>query len=315
MTTFTVTNTNDSGDGSLRQAVDAANNQAGADTIVFSQALAGQTITLNTGNVVINSDVTIDGDVNNDDKADVAISGGGVNRVIYVLSGNATLQSLTITNGNGAGNVAGDTLALNGYGGAVANSTNGTLTVRDTTIQNSTCTDVGGAIYNVGTLTIIDSTLTGNTANFGGAIGQLDGSTTIINTTMTGNSAVYNGGVITAFNGSFVIQSSTLVGNSKGGDIGGIQIAGTASGSISNTVIAQNGGDVVGGTWVINNSVFGSNVAGVTSGTNGNLEKLYSSRPRHARRQWRNGQDHQHHHVNQRPRECRQKRPLTFWFS
>ncbi|MGA9333057.1 MAG: hypothetical protein WBV39_02150, partial [Rudaea sp.] len=44
--TSTVTNTNDSGAGSLRQAVIDANSHAGADTILFNSTLSGQTITL-----------------------------------------------------------------------------------------------------------------------------------------------------------------------------------------------------------------------------------------------------------------------------
>ena len=46
--TFTVTNTNDSGPGSLRQAVADAALLAGPDTIVFAPALSGQTILLTT---------------------------------------------------------------------------------------------------------------------------------------------------------------------------------------------------------------------------------------------------------------------------
>src|SRR4030095_1114780 len=39
--TFTVTNTNDSGAGSLRQAINAANSRPGADTIAFNVSGAG----------------------------------------------------------------------------------------------------------------------------------------------------------------------------------------------------------------------------------------------------------------------------------
>jgi hypothetical protein len=42
MATFTVTNTNDSGAGSLRQAVLDANAAAGADTIVFDASFNGE---------------------------------------------------------------------------------------------------------------------------------------------------------------------------------------------------------------------------------------------------------------------------------
>src|SRR5438552_73593 len=57
-TTITVTNTNDSGPGSLRQAVADAND---GDTINFDPALNGQIITLTTGELAIVRNITIDG--------------------------------------------------------------------------------------------------------------------------------------------------------------------------------------------------------------------------------------------------------------
>jgi hypothetical protein len=44
--TLTVTNTNDSGAGSLRQAMIDANATGAADTVGFAPSLSGQTITL-----------------------------------------------------------------------------------------------------------------------------------------------------------------------------------------------------------------------------------------------------------------------------
>src|SRR5438132_474984 len=60
--TFTVTNTNDSGAGSLRQAILDANANAGADTIAFNIPSSGvQTITPATPLPAITDPVTIDG--------------------------------------------------------------------------------------------------------------------------------------------------------------------------------------------------------------------------------------------------------------
>ena len=60
--TFEVTNTNDSGDGSLRQAVLDANDKVGADTIIFSIEPAGShIITLDSLLPPITEAVTIDG--------------------------------------------------------------------------------------------------------------------------------------------------------------------------------------------------------------------------------------------------------------
>src|ERR1043166_4752734 len=88
--TITVTNVNDSGPGSLRQALATASTN---DTINFS--VTG-TITLTTGQLVVSRSVTISGP-----GADLlAVNGNASSRVFYVSSGlTATISGLTITNG------------------------------------------------------------------------------------------------------------------------------------------------------------------------------------------------------------------------
>jgi hypothetical protein len=56
--TITVTNTNDSGPGSLRQALVDAHY---GDTINFDSSLKGQTITLTSGRLIVDKNVTISG--------------------------------------------------------------------------------------------------------------------------------------------------------------------------------------------------------------------------------------------------------------
>src|SRR5262245_16126875 len=56
--TLTVTNNEDSGPGSLRADIAAAKS---GDTIVFDPSLNGQTITLTSGELVINKNLTIQG--------------------------------------------------------------------------------------------------------------------------------------------------------------------------------------------------------------------------------------------------------------
>ncbi|MEL7036711.1 MAG: hypothetical protein AAFO04_13980 [Cyanobacteria bacterium J06592_8] len=58
MANITVINTNDSGSGSLRDAIATA--MAG-DTIVFDNSLANSTISLSSGELVINKNLTING--------------------------------------------------------------------------------------------------------------------------------------------------------------------------------------------------------------------------------------------------------------
>src|SRR6266496_133247 len=88
--TITVTNTNDSGAGSLRQALADANN---GDTITF--AVTG-TIGLTSGELLINRSITISGP----GADNLAVNGNATHRVFYIAPGNTvTISGLTITNG------------------------------------------------------------------------------------------------------------------------------------------------------------------------------------------------------------------------
>jgi hypothetical protein len=74
--TFVVTNTLDSGAGSLREAIGLANTSAGPDRITFRAKLKGQTIKPLSQLPTIYADgTTIDGDLDNDAKPDIALNG------------------------------------------------------------------------------------------------------------------------------------------------------------------------------------------------------------------------------------------------
>src|SRR5262249_19529045 len=82
--TLTVMNTADSGPGSLRAAIAASGS---GDTITFAGSLAGQTITLTSGELVIDHSLAILGAGGENA---VSISGNGASRVFDISAGGAT---------------------------------------------------------------------------------------------------------------------------------------------------------------------------------------------------------------------------------
>ncbi|MBA3543984.1 MAG: hypothetical protein H0T83_06055, partial [Chthoniobacterales bacterium] len=86
--TFTVTNTDDAGAGSLRQAITDANAMAGVDTILFDIPGAGQqTITVPSDLPTITETVTIDGGNSGDASNRVELTAAGVVGTGLHLSG------------------------------------------------------------------------------------------------------------------------------------------------------------------------------------------------------------------------------------
>jgi hypothetical protein len=196
LSTLTVTNTLDSGKGSLRYEIAHANKNA---TIAFDPSLDGQTITLTSDELAITTGLTIQGP----GAGQLAISGGKNWRVFDVnASAPVVLSGLTISNGVAhdrtgvheddgggilnfrtltlsgcvvSGNSIGEIIGLN-FGGGIYNA--GTLTLTGCTISNDYAgwgspffesgEGHGGGIYNAGTLTVSNSTLSGNFATDGG---------------------------------------------------------------------------------------------------------------------------------------------------
>src|SRR5438876_1713437 len=239
--TITVTNTNDSGAGSLRQALADAND---GDTIHFG--ITG-TITLTTGELLVDKSVTIGGP----GAASLTVDGNLADRVFHVSSGvTATIAGLTITNGNAqddgpntGGGIYNDhaTLAVDnctvsgnyaGWGGGGVHNSSGTLTVTNTTFSGNSANYLfgvgsGGGIFTEGydgnaTLTVTNSTFSGNYARLdGGGICNEDvfGSATLAvsNSTFSGNSAesggsgIFNRGSMTI--GSTILNGGVFTGN------------------------------------------------------------------------------------------------------
>src|SRR5208283_3210493 len=102
---LTVTSTADSGSGSLRAIIASANS---GDYIDFAVSLAGQTIHLTSGELIIGKNLAIDA---SGLAYAVVIDGGGSSRVLEITAGTASLAGLTLTNGtSGAANAGGGIL-------------------------------------------------------------------------------------------------------------------------------------------------------------------------------------------------------------
>jgi len=249
-TTIVVTNTNDNGAGSLRQAlVDASN----GDTI-DATGISG-VISLTTGELLVDKSVTINGagtDL-------LAVDGNATSSVFQIGTGETvTISDLTIRNGHsgsrggGIDNEGGSTMnitnctvsgntagggEISGFGGGIFNS--GTLTIVNSTVSGNATVGIsggGGGIVNSGTLTIVNSTVTGNTATQGAGInnGGDAATVTITNSTFSGNAASAYGGA--CFNAATLqIVNSTFSDNSAHFFGGGILLIGPLE--IGNTIL------------------------------------------------------------------------------
>ncbi len=278
--TFTVINLNDSGAGSLRQAIVDANNAVGADTVVFQAGLTG-TITLTTGQLYIADSV----DVQGPGAAVLTVSGNNASRVFYLYNSDTTIDvtisGLTITGGNaniGAGVVDFDE----------------NLILDHVTITGNTATGDGAGLWGDGfnmNLTVRDSTLSGNTAGGkGGGIYVEDtgGPLLIQRTVITGNQAAGSGGGIYFYDpdDDVTIEDSTISGNTAGGVGGGIYLYSPDAGvfTIRGTTVSGNTAQAGGGVFLyspdtagsIENSTISGNQAIAGSGGGIYLYNLYN---------------------------------------
>lgn len=251
--TITVTNTNDSGAGSLRQAISDA---APGDTIVLLTSASPYAVT--SAQLVINKNLTISGA---GARGTVLDAMGNPHRVLEISAGTVTLSGVTITGGS----------AKEGEeGGGILIDSAASLNVTESTIADNTVQpgpgSYGGGLYTRGSgaLTVTASTVSGNLGYNGGGL-YIAGTASITNSTIAGNHAgdtTHNGeGGGLESTGSTALANDTIAANeSFNGHISGGGIDGTV-GAV-NTIIAENTdnlGDI-------------DNCDGVVTSLGGNLE-------------------------------------------
>ncbi len=226
LATYMVTNANDSGAGSLRQAISSANAVPDADTIEFDSALNGQAITLGGTALSITSPLSINGP-----GADLlTISANFASRVFSITAPGmpVSISGLTITQGHAGG----------GNGGGI--SALAALTIQSSVISDSAApSGVGGAISSLASLTLIDSSVADSAAANGGGI-HSHGTLTLLRTTVSGNSTTTSGAGLFITGGTAEVSNSTIS---------------------TNTANQAGGGAFFNGTVTISNSTFASNVA------------------------------------------------------
>jgi hypothetical protein len=243
-TIIPVTNPNDSGTGSLRAAIDAANAST-SDATIDLTGVSG-TITLTSGELLIT-------DPNN-----LTITGPGANTLKIVAgtnsrildsaqtASNLTVSGLELTGGNVTPSSPGPSPGFVFGGAILMNGSSSSLTIESCTIASNSASDTddsgtafGGGIFSRGKVTVSDSTIASNSATatglgvvaFGGGI-QNNGDMTVSDSTIASNSAratgldgVAIGGGISSF-GDMTVSDSTITSNSASGssygEVGGI---------------------------------------------------------------------------------------------
>jgi hypothetical protein len=257
---------------SLREAISAANNTAGADTV----NVPGGTYTLTIAGTL--EDVNATGDLDATDAAGLVVQGDGqattiiqaganpnlsdsVDRVFDVkANAKFNLNDVTVRHGrfiSGGVQFFGGAISVVQATATISNSTisdsehdlfGGGIYVNaaDVTIDNSTVTNnvsgsLGGGIVSTGaaTLKITNSSVHNNQAVHGGGIYSNGGTVSIANSTLSNNVAG-NGGAFRPTAGITVtITNSTVVENVSTSPGGGLRI-GTPNVTLNNTIVAGN---------------------------------------------------------------------------
>lgn len=299
--TFTVTTTEERYDEylpgwtevSLRQAVDLARGNPGADTIDFDQSLNGSTITVANADLYVPESLTVAGP----GSGELTIESSGHSR-IFTAEGQPgavialAISGLTLTGGSASQGGAvystyGDLMLQDvtfhanhaATSGGAVRVRDGSLTAVGSAFSENTTDGYGGAIYLEGeglTHSISDSTFDANTAaSDAGALYIDAGETTSVTVTgvdFTNNTARSGGAIYNYDQSPLSVADSTFVGNSSTGAGGAISSDGPLT--ITRSTFRANHGNSAGAVYVsgsdtdarIEDSLFESNTASQDGG-------------------------------------------------
>jgi hypothetical protein len=234
---ITVTNGNDNGPGSLRQALADAND---GDTINFDPSVS--VVTLTTAELAVSKSITVSGVVS---MVTVVRSSQTQFRIFHVMPGQTvTIDDLHIASGGG------------GSGSGVLND-HANLTISYCSFTNNNSVYGGGVLNDHGNLTVSNCSFTTNSAIYGGAI-YSDGSGSnatliVLNSGITSNFVQFAGGGIynTGATATVSLMNSSITNN-------------TAAHSDTGNPRGEGGGIYnIGGTLTITNCSVSNNHAGV----------------------------------------------------
>ena len=264
LSTYTVSNLNDSGPGSLRDAVAQANDHAGADTIDFASDLndgiSVSTITLTSGRITITDDLTINGL----GIPSLAVSGNHAGGVFLVTHRPEELErrvfSVQIT-GLTIRDASGDQSAVTDYDPSDLYPNAIDLTFSNCAFVGNTFpgtfpAERGGVILNAAHLQLINCAIDDN--NTTAIDNEVFGDTIVTGCTISNN---VDG--IRSESGAVSISDTTLFGN------GGAVFGGDLSARIEVThcVITANGGGVgiSGGDLTVTDCTVTANQVGISA--------------------------------------------------
>ncbi len=243
----TVTTLADSGAGSLRAAIAAANASPGADVITLAPMVAGGTVFLSSELPTFTGPLTLRGD-------GVVLSGRNLVRVLSVNapSQTVTLEDVTVADGSASGNGGGILL------------TNGTLELARCVIDNCASTGSGGGLALAGgTANLDDCRVTRcRAATDGGGVAKLGGTFSGDRCTIDHCVAGVRGGGLFA-NGVVFIRNCTFSGN-EAATGGGLNFTGTSGGRFEFCTFVHNTATTAGGV-AGSNIIFANNIVALNT--------------------------------------------------